>query len=229
MTTILIHGGTGTGSLWDPVRGLIHGTVMAPDLPGRRNTPLDHRNASLEVFASHVIDLMDRSGIEQANLVGHSLGGGTIIAMAALIPERINNLIFLAAPVPEDGGTIHSALGADAQNFITSARSAGSATLEIPFDASSIPEPQRPVPEAVAPFYDSVPVRAVAGAIAVHYIRTLRDVALPLPSQDDAIANLRIFAPVSVKHCDTGHEAMLTDPACLAILVNEIIGANQAG
>jgi pimeloyl-ACP methyl ester carboxylesterase len=43
---------------------------------------------------------MDARGIERAVIVGHSLGGGVALSVAALAPERIEALVLLASVGP---------------------------------------------------------------------------------------------------------------------------------
>jgi pimeloyl-ACP methyl ester carboxylesterase len=42
-------------------------------------------------------DLLDRLGIEQVTLVGHSLGGGIAMVFSYLFPERVDRLVLVAS------------------------------------------------------------------------------------------------------------------------------------
>lgn len=55
----------------------------------------DTRTLSVDVMARDGLALMDALGIERAHLVGHSLGGVIIQAMALQAPERVASLTFM--------------------------------------------------------------------------------------------------------------------------------------
>ena len=52
---------------------------------------------SVDQIAADVIGLMDRLGLEQAHLVGHSLGGAVVQAIAADYPNRVDRLVIFAS------------------------------------------------------------------------------------------------------------------------------------
>lgn len=223
MQFVLIHGGLLTGHCWREVVPLVEGRATAPDLPGRGDSPASHRNICLADNARSVLAHMDALGIDNAHMVGHSLGGATILAIADSAPHRVASLVFVAAPVPVDGGTVFSAVGLDAQAFIENARIRGDVSLP-PHDGDQTraTDAEPGVPEAVSPFFDDVPVRAAGNVAAVHYIRTGLDSALAPALQDQAIAEISRFAAVQVHHCQAEHMMMLTQPAELADTLNRI-------
>jgi 4,5:9,10-diseco-3-hydroxy-5,9,17-trioxoandrosta-1(10),2-diene-4-oate hydrolase len=71
-------------------------TVYALDLMGhgRTDKPLS-RSYDIPALASFVLDFMDALGIERADLVGHSLGGGIALTMAETFPERVHRLVLV--------------------------------------------------------------------------------------------------------------------------------------
>lgn len=71
--------------------------VVAPDLPphGRSPAPLDG-DYTVEGQTRAILDFLDRRGIEQAALVGNSLGGGLALLLAQEYPERFPALVLLA-------------------------------------------------------------------------------------------------------------------------------------
>lgn len=93
---ILLHGSGAGASGWSNFRPNIeplakHFRVLALDAPGwgksdaATSDHYDHPNA--------VLEFMDALGIEQAALVGNSMGGMTAVAHAARHPERTSHLI----------------------------------------------------------------------------------------------------------------------------------------
>lgn len=225
-TVVLIHGGTGTSATWRALLPQLESPAVAIDLPGRPGAPCDHREVSLAGNARNVLARLDEAGIERAHLVGHSLGGATLLAFAALAPERATSLVFVACPVPEDHGTVHSAVGEAAQAFVGGARERGETTLPVP---PRLAKEQHgagieSVPEAVAPFFDPVPVHAVRNVADIHYVRTSRDTALAPQLQDRSIENLRRFTAVTTHDCDAEHMIMIEDPRRLAAIIGRIAG-----
>ena len=71
-------------------------TVYALDLVGhgRTDKPLT-RPYDLPDLARFVIDFMDALGIERADLIGHSLGGGVALVIAESSPERVHRLVLV--------------------------------------------------------------------------------------------------------------------------------------
>ena len=71
-------------------------TVYALDLMGhgRTDKPLS-RSYGLSDLASFVIDFMDALGIDRADLIGHSLGGGVALVIAETSPKRVRRLVLV--------------------------------------------------------------------------------------------------------------------------------------
>jgi pimeloyl-ACP methyl ester carboxylesterase len=94
---LLIHGFNLDWHTWtkniDPLAA--HFEVYAPDLWGQglsTREPLDYGYA---LFSEQIQMFMDALGIEQASLVGHSMGGGTSIVFSLHNRERVKKLILL--------------------------------------------------------------------------------------------------------------------------------------
>ncbi|MBO9499068.1 MAG: alpha/beta fold hydrolase [Novosphingobium sp.] len=86
MPLLLVHGGCHGAWCWERVLPLLPG-ASAVELP-------DRGGAVAAVLAA--ID-------EPVVLVGHSLGGMTISAMAEAAPEKVSRLVYLSALLPADG------------------------------------------------------------------------------------------------------------------------------
>lgn len=83
-----------------------HFRTLAIDLLGHGFTDGVEAAPSKELYARHVVDLMDAAGIERANLLGESLGGWIAVWTAMLYPERVNRILYtvgakLDVPVDE--------------------------------------------------------------------------------------------------------------------------------
>lgn len=218
MRYVLVHGGAFAGDCWHPLLPFLDAAGIAPDLPGRRGRPLDHATIRIDDCARQVIADMDAAGIARGDLVGHSLGGATLLRIARIAPERVASLIFVAAPVPADGETILSAVGAPSQAFIGGADRRGDASLPLPAGTGALGEAASAlgVREAVRLFLEPVELAGVATVPHVAYVRLIEDQSLPLALQDEAIAALRTQGRCAVIDVVADHMAMLSHPAALA-------------
>ncbi len=95
---VFLHGLGHASSAWARVLPLLarRFRVFAVDMLGCGRSDKPRIDYSLWAMATYVRYFMDAVGIEQAHLVGHSLGGG--IAMHTLLqyPERVGRLALLA-------------------------------------------------------------------------------------------------------------------------------------
>lgn len=96
---ILVHGYLLDSRTW--LRNLDalaeHFRVLAVDLWGfgySTREPLDYGYA---LYAEQILQFMDALGIPSASIVGHSMGGGIAISVAANHPERVHKLILVGA------------------------------------------------------------------------------------------------------------------------------------
>jgi pyruvate dehydrogenase E2 component (dihydrolipoamide acetyltransferase) len=98
-TVLLIHGFGGNLNNWlfnDVALAEKH-KVFGLDLPGHGASEKRLTDPSLTAIAETVVAFMDSVGIEQAHLVGHSMGGGLAIRVASRAPERVASLSLLAS------------------------------------------------------------------------------------------------------------------------------------
>src|SRR5579883_2221090 len=96
---LLVHGGWHGAWCWEKLMPLLRAgghRMIAPDLPGHGGdrTPIAAR--PWERYVPSIVDLLDESD-EPSVLVGHSSAGMIISAAAAVRPERVRALVYLAA------------------------------------------------------------------------------------------------------------------------------------
>ena len=74
--------------------------VLAFDLRGHglSDKPVGRGKYTLDALCGDLREFMDAAGIDRADLLGHSLGGGVVLHFALTHPERVRRLV-LAAPV----------------------------------------------------------------------------------------------------------------------------------
>jgi pyruvate dehydrogenase E2 component (dihydrolipoyllysine-residue acetyltransferase) len=95
---VLVHGFGGDKNSWLFVQQPLaeDRAVTALDLPGHGASDKDVGDGSLDTLAGVVIGLLDAVGIGPVHLVGHSLGGAVIAAVAKAAPDKVASLTLLA-------------------------------------------------------------------------------------------------------------------------------------
>jgi pyruvate dehydrogenase E2 component (dihydrolipoamide acetyltransferase) len=95
---VLVHGFGGDKNSWLFVQQPLSEShpVHALDLPGHGASGKDVGDGSLDTLADTVVGFLDVVGAERAHLVGHSLGGAVVAAVAARAPGRVASLTLLA-------------------------------------------------------------------------------------------------------------------------------------
>jgi pimeloyl-ACP methyl ester carboxylesterase/membrane protein DedA with SNARE-associated domain len=74
-----------------------HYRVLAPDLPGFGDSEHDIPDYSFRAHARYVLELLDALRIDDAHLVGFSMGGGVALSMADLAPRRVRSITMVSA------------------------------------------------------------------------------------------------------------------------------------
>lgn len=100
---LLIHGSGPGVTAWANWRGIIPQLaqtrrVIAPDMLGfgYSERPADARY-SQQRWVEHAIGVLDALGIEQADIVGNSFGGGLALALAIRYPARVRRLVLMGS------------------------------------------------------------------------------------------------------------------------------------
>jgi pyruvate dehydrogenase E2 component (dihydrolipoamide acetyltransferase) len=95
---VLVHGFGGDKNSWLFVQQPLaeERTVHALDLPGHGASGKDVGDGTLRTLAETVTGFLDAVGIERAHLVGHSLGGAVVAAVAKAAPGRVASVTLLA-------------------------------------------------------------------------------------------------------------------------------------
>ena len=96
---VLLHGVLGSRHDWRRLVKLLARDfmVIAPDLLGHGDSAHKFADFSLGAHAGRLRDLLDRLGVKDATLVGHSLGGGVAMQYAWLFPERCRRLVLVSS------------------------------------------------------------------------------------------------------------------------------------
>lgn len=102
---VLVHGGFCGGWYWKTVKALLEETghaVFSPTLTGlgERNH-LNNPNIDLNTHIADIQNVFLFEDIKGVILVGHSYGGLVITGVAAAMPDRIKQLIYLDGLIPD--------------------------------------------------------------------------------------------------------------------------------
>jgi pimeloyl-ACP methyl ester carboxylesterase len=109
---VLVHGGGLAADSWELTVNEIHRlapelTVLALDMPGRRNKPGDLRELTLADYVDSLVGDIESAGSQDLVIAGHSIGGmplpGVVTKLGA---ARVREMIFAAALLPPEGTSI---------------------------------------------------------------------------------------------------------------------------
>jgi pimeloyl-ACP methyl ester carboxylesterase len=276
---VFVHGAWHDAATWRLVTPLLEArgyVARALDLPGAgRNAkaprsygrrPLDpaafaiERSPNAEVSQQDrtraVVALIDEVTRDEAGpvvLVGHSLGGLTVSAVAEAIPERVSAVVYLTAFLLPPGMTAHTMI----EHPIMADSLVPSLFLADPGLVQAVridPRSDRPdyVQQAKSALYGDLsdadlqvalshlhcdeplgvmrnpahvtPVRF--GRVHRHFIRCLNDKAIPIAAQDFMIGAIdeRAYGPTHTHALATSHSPFYAQPATLADILMEIAG-----
>ncbi len=122
---VLVHGGWCGGWHWEEVAErlrAIGGDVYAPTLTGMAERAAEARaDTGLQAHVADVVAVIDDHDLRDVVLVGHSYGGMVVTGAAQDRADRISQLVYLDAWVPDDGQSLADILGPE---FVASAHAA---------------------------------------------------------------------------------------------------------
>src|SRR3954471_5134196 len=96
---LLLHGIGNSAQTWAGVLDRLaeSHTVLAPDLLGHGSSDKPRGDYSVAGYANGMRDLLSVLDVEQATVVGHSLGGGIALQFAYQFPERCQRLVLVGS------------------------------------------------------------------------------------------------------------------------------------
>ena len=235
---VLVHGACHGAWCWDEVAARLRAKghrVVTLDLPGHGRRAAEVRLASVEAYGRAVADAMALEGISRGVLVGHSMGGLVIPKAAELASARVAHLVFLAAVVVPDGGTLARTLMTPAGRAMMTGNAAarGDGTFLYPAEMAwarwmgdmprSDPRVSRAIslltPQPLRPFVEPVDLRVFyAMRVPTTYIRCLEDKAI-VPARAAECAGRLGVTPVDM---NCAHNAMLSQPDELARILEKV-------
>jgi len=97
---LLLHGGLGNRLAWfSQIPSLVAAgrQVVVLDIRGHGKSKLGHKTLNYRLLAADAIGVMDRLGIQRADVVGWSDGGNTALIMAQEWPQRVGRIVAISA------------------------------------------------------------------------------------------------------------------------------------
>ena len=231
-TLVLVHGGTVTSRMWDAVLDHLATPAIAPDLPGRRYRPADLGTTTRQDWIDAIATDVIAADLDPVVLVGHSSGGYVIPGVAALIPDRVAHLVFIAATVPSEGKApvdfLKPKLTQIALDGETAMRAgAAGRTLggllpgepPIETDLEIVENEGRLGLEAPGPLFEPFTWTGVPRAVLRTFIRCTEDRVVTPELVDRMLENMGGADLVDIV---AGHDVASTEPAALARLLDQI-------
>lgn len=111
MTTyVIVHGSWAGGWYFGDTARLMREEgheVYTPTLTGiSERVHLAHPDVNLETHIQDIVNVLEYEDLQDVVLVGYSYGGMVVTGAAQHVPQRIRQLIYLDAMVPEDGQSV---------------------------------------------------------------------------------------------------------------------------
>jgi pimeloyl-ACP methyl ester carboxylesterase len=102
---ILLHGGVGAIEIFGEVLPLLAEgrQVIAADLQAHGRTADIDRPLRLESMADDIRALIEHLGLEEADVMGYSLGGGVALQTVIRHPQVVRKLVLVSTPFSRDG------------------------------------------------------------------------------------------------------------------------------
>jgi len=233
-TYVLVHGAWQAPYVWDAVEQDLTSKgnkVIVVELPGHGKDTTPTYTLSLDVYRDKVIK--ELSTVEgQIILVGHSMGGMVVTAVAEKVPAKIRKLVYIGAFVPQNGQALAEISDPDSKLGPSLIPSQDQLTLDVKkedltnlFIGDGSPQAKQAVidnyrAEPAIPFGTKVTItKENFGTVDKVYIKTLQDIVISPGLQDKMIAAAGIKTIYSV---NTSHSPFLSQPHQVSELLLKI-------
>jgi pimeloyl-ACP methyl ester carboxylesterase len=238
-TFVLVHGAFAGAYAWDLIVPALESAghqVITFDLPGHGADLTPPQNVTFDAYVDTVAQHIDNQS-EKVILVGHSMGGVVITAVAEKMPEKIAKLVYLSAYLPKNGQNLQELAESDAESLIgrnlqfTPDYSGGylpEAITEQVFagDCSDdikhlVVEQSKGRLEPLAAFQaKTVITDANFGSVDKYYIETLKDQGVGTSLQKQMVADNGTVKQVF--SIDSGHSPYFAKPAELVAILTAL-------
>lgn len=232
-TTFLVaHGAWGAGYAWRKMHPLMAARgdrLVTPTYTGLgERAHLASPSIDLNTHVDDVLAVIKYEDLRDIVLIGHSYGGMVATGVADRARDRIAQLIYLDAFVPQDGEALFDLVSPEARESMRQgAKSADGwrvPSLQLPADTSEVDRQwlaERRMPQPIKCF--DTPLRLIGGEITVprSYIYCLR----ATPGDTFRRFSSRARTEPGWRHyeIDASHSPHVTAPEALASLLTTIV------
>ncbi|SDM46887.1 Pimeloyl-ACP methyl ester carboxylesterase [Catalinimonas alkaloidigena] len=219
-TFVLVHGAWQAPYAWQFVEAQLNELgqkVVVVQLPAHGDDPTPPAETSMELYKKTVVSAIKKIP-GKVILVGHSMGGAVVTAVAEQIPHKIDKLVYVGAFVPGNGQTLFELAAYNTESLLGPALEPSEDFLTFGIKSDQIvpifiqdgsPALQQLVldqyqPEPAPPFDDPIAVTDRNwGKVDKYFIHTLQDNNLGPDFQEmmfTAAGITRIY-PIESGHC----------------------------
>lgn len=235
-TYVLVHGAWQAPYAWDEVRSdlLKKGNqVIVVELPGHGADMTPTHTLSLDVYRDKVIEAISKTN-GKVILVGHSMAGMVISAVAEKVPSKISKLVYIGAFLPASGQSLGDLAMSDPDSKLgpSLVQSADQLTMDVKrenltdlfikdgsqADKDKVVSNYRPEP-AIPLGNKVILTKEGFGSVQKVYIKTLHDMVVSPGLQDRMIAAAGI---TKVYEVNTSHSPFLSRPHDVSELLLKI-------
>jgi len=236
-TFVLVHGAWQAPYAWQYVKAGLEQKgqkVIVVELPAHGSDATPPQNVSIDAYRDKVIAAIN--GVNgKVILVGHSMGGMVVSAVAEKIPGKIEKLVFVGAFVPANGQSLQDLAGQDAQSLLGPALipSQDQLTLDIKTesrinifcqdasDAVKALVANNFRAEPAIPFTNAATITdANFGSVDKYYVHTLQDHAVGIDLQRKMVSAAHITKTYSL---NSGHCPFLSMPGDMTDILMQVI------
>jgi pimeloyl-ACP methyl ester carboxylesterase len=227
---MFIHGGGHSSRCWEPLLPYLAAPAVAIDLPGRGTRPGPLGEIGVADFVDAVQEEIAARESEAIVLVGHSMAGLTIPGVLARSQPAVRHVVFVSCAIPPDGDSLLGTLRPEVRKLVeaTPPSPEGAAqTIEevVVGQTYDMDDGQRAftlevvVPEASWPLREPIDLAGLQRPVPRTWVKLMRDESFPPDIQDEMAKRAGC---ADVIELDSGHMAMISHPAELATVLNQI-------
>lgn len=94
---VFLHGFLENSAIWYPIVAQLNSRYQCIliDFPGHGHSKITEDVSDVEYLADQVIAVLDELGIEEATIIGHSMGGYVALALADVYVSRLNAFVLI--------------------------------------------------------------------------------------------------------------------------------------
>ncbi len=235
-TYVLVHGAWHGKWTWNKVvidlQQQGH-TVVAVELPGHGDDKTPPQQVSLDAYVTRVGEALNAQP-GKVILVGHSMGGLVISAVAEKYTDKIESLVYLAAFLPKNGESLFAIEGRNPKPTVPPALIPSADQSYVDLKKEAIPglfyndcspadvqfATARLTSQPAAPLFTPVALtESLFGRIPRYYIECTNDNAINIALQRDMYAATPCKKVFSL---NSGHSPFLSMPTQLTQIFNQI-------